>query len=490
MKTYATTLFIWCLVGNAAFAQVPQSISYQAVARDASGNCLENETISLQISILQGSPTGAVVYRERFEGNVNTNSAGHFQIAIGTGNPQSGAQTLEFNKINWINQTFFLKVEYAPGSNTNFQEVGTTQLLSVPYAMAAGNGKLFASTNKDEHINFYGTNGSTNASIGGQGLTAGTNNDGIITVRDGTSSTKVYMESEPTADGSFGRIATFGPNGNSNISITTDGQDRNFGALSINNENGEDRVYINSEDEWQGAGRVHIKGANGNSNVWIGTDSENRDYGAIRIYDAQGSTRVLLYSEDGWEGAGRINTYGPNGTKNSEISIRTADCPNHGLVYVYDDAGTAQAGMRVNCDDKGEIFADIKNFVMPHPTKPDKEIVYACIEGPEAAAYERGTVTLVNGEAEVFFSESFEIVANPETMTVMTSPWSAESQGLAVVERTAKGFRIKELAGGTGNYKVDWEAKAVRKGWENYEVIRDAERETEPFVSETPQNQE
>ncbi|MBK9043180.1 MAG: hypothetical protein IPN97_08305 [Saprospiraceae bacterium] len=52
------------------------------------------------------------------------------------------------------------------------------------------------------------------------------------------------------------------------------------------------------------------------------------------------------------------------------------------------------------------MSAQVKNFVENHPTDPSKQIWYACVEGPEAAAYERGSNQLVNGVAEVKFSES------------------------------------------------------------------------------------
>ena len=58
-------------------------------------------------------------------------------------------------------------------------------------------------------------------------------------------------------------------------------------------------------------------------------------------------------------------------------------------------------------------------------------------------------------------------------MTVMLTPLSADCQGLAVVEKTASGFRVKELFQGTGTYQFDWEVKCVRKGYEDYQVIRD-----------------
>ena len=57
-------------------------------------------------------------------------------------------------------------------------------------------------------------------------------------------------------------------------------------------------------------------------------------------------------------------------------------------------------------------------------------------------------------------------------MTVQLTPLSAESMGLAVVERDAGSMTIVELAGGQGNYDFDYLVIAVRKGYEDYEVVR------------------
>jgi len=56
---------------------------------------------------------------------------------------------------------------------------------------------------------------------------------------------------------------------------------------------------------------------------------------------------------------------------------------------------------------------------------------------------------------------------------VTLTPLDAASKGLAVVEKTATGFIVKELGGGTGNYQFDWRVEGVRKGYEDFEVIRD-----------------
>jgi hypothetical protein len=59
-------------------------------------------------------------------------------------------------------------------------------------------------------------------------------------------------------------------------------------------------------------------------------------------------------------------------------------------------------------------------------------------------------------------------------MTIMLTPLSADSKGLAVVEKSTSGFSVRELSNGTGSYAFDWEAKCIRKGYEDYKVIQES----------------
>lgn len=175
--------------------------------------------------------------------------------------------------------------------------------------------------------------------------------------------------------------------------------------------------------------------------------------------------------------------------QNNQTTIRFSNAlnsPNNGWIGV-DDLSGLKASMYASSSGFGVLYAEgpnggTKNFVMPHPTKTDSTIWYACIEGPEAASYERGTTILVNGEAFIQFSDHFSIVVNPKTMTVSISPNSADSKGLAVIEKSQLGIRVKELFGGKGNYSFDWEVKGVRKGHESFKVIR---HKTEAQSSDT-----
>ena len=141
---------------------------------------------------------------------------------------------------------------------------------------------------------------------------------------------------------------------------------------------------------------------------------------------------------------------------------------------LYEDGGEgeyATVGM-YTYNGTGYSYADIKNFRADNPDDPKTEIVYACVEGPEAAMYTRGSSELVNGRAVIVLPHHFAVMAAQEGLTVQLTPGSPESMGLCAVKKSGEGFEVVELMHGTGNYSFDWEVKAVRKGYEDYQVIQ------------------
>jgi hypothetical protein len=122
------------LITASTFAQAPEKISYQAIIRDSGTSLVSNQVVGMQISILQGN---IAVYVERQAPTSNPN--GLVNIEIGTGSIITGA----FSAIDWAAATSFIKTEVDPNGGTNYTITGTSQLLSVPYAMhtkTAGNG--------------------------------------------------------------------------------------------------------------------------------------------------------------------------------------------------------------------------------------------------------------------------------------------------------------------------------------------------------------
>jgi len=109
----------------------PNAFNYSAVARNAAGQPIATTTIGIQITILKTSPTGASQYSENHF--VNTDAFGLFNLVIGAGAVQSGSMAT----IDWSNDNYYLKVGMDATGGTNFLTMGTTQLLSVPYALYA-----------------------------------------------------------------------------------------------------------------------------------------------------------------------------------------------------------------------------------------------------------------------------------------------------------------------------------------------------------------
>jgi len=113
------------------FAQAPEKMSYQAVVRDGSNALVTSTAVGMQLSILQGSASGTAVYVETQTPTSNAN--GLVSVEIGSGTVVSGT----FATIDWSNGPYFIKTETDPTGGTSYTITGTSQLLSVPYALHA-----------------------------------------------------------------------------------------------------------------------------------------------------------------------------------------------------------------------------------------------------------------------------------------------------------------------------------------------------------------
>jgi len=116
------------LLTLSSFAQAPEKMSYQAVIRGANNALVTNQQIGMQISILQGS---TAVYEETQ--TLTSNPNGLVSLEIGKGTIVSGI----FSSIDWSADMYFIKIETDPTGGTNYTITGTSQLLSVPYALYA-----------------------------------------------------------------------------------------------------------------------------------------------------------------------------------------------------------------------------------------------------------------------------------------------------------------------------------------------------------------
>ena len=130
MKKYIT-LIVAVFLTATLWAQSPQKMSYQAVVRNASDALVKSTAIGMKVSILKGSATGTAVYVETQTPTTNAN--GLVSVSIGSGTVVSG----DFSTIDWANGPYFIKTETDPAGGTSYSITGTSQLLSVPYALHA-----------------------------------------------------------------------------------------------------------------------------------------------------------------------------------------------------------------------------------------------------------------------------------------------------------------------------------------------------------------
>jgi uncharacterized protein (TIGR02145 family) len=131
-------LIMSVFLSMAVYAQAPEKIDFQAVIRNSHNQLVSNQPIGMRVSILQDSVSGTAVYVETHQPTTNTN--GLVSIAIGAGTVVSGT----FADIDWSDGPFYVKTEADPTGETSYTITGTSQLLSVPYALYAKTAQTLA----------------------------------------------------------------------------------------------------------------------------------------------------------------------------------------------------------------------------------------------------------------------------------------------------------------------------------------------------------
>jgi hypothetical protein len=275
----------------------PQGINYQAVARNTSGAELQNTPLTVRIGIYTDASATNQAYEETHA--VTTNSFGLFNVIIGQGTQTS---VNAFNTILWANSAYYLKVEIDGGSG--FTNMGTTQLMSVPYALYAG-------------ASAGGPTGSTGAT-GPQGPTGATGTAGI----NGATGSAGPTGATGTAgtNGSTGATGTAGTNGATGATGPSGADGLHCWDLNGNgvNDPAED---INGDNSWNSldcmgatgaAGPTGAQGATGTA----GTNGATGPTGAAGTNGANGATGPTgAAGTNGTNGAtGPTGAAGTNGT--------------------------------------------------------------------------------------------------------------------------------------------------------------------------------
>ncbi len=287
------------------YAQAPQGINYQAIVRNTQGQPLAaGSVISARFQIHDGSPQGLVVFQESV--SLTTNQFGLITYVIGsTGNLAT---------VNWANGSKYLQVQIDVNGGSNYTDMGTSQLMSVPYALFAGNAANGATgptgptgTNGQDGIN--GLNGNTGATgpTGANGLNGLDGNTGPTgptgaNGQDGTNG----------LNGNTGPTGPPGANGQDGIN----GLNGNTGATGPTGANGQDGTNgLNGDTGATGpTGANGLNGLDGNTGP-VGPTGANGQDGTNGLNGNTGPTGPTgANGQDGINGLnGNTGATGPTG---------------------------------------------------------------------------------------------------------------------------------------------------------------------------------
>ncbi len=366
MKTHVSLIVILIgamvfLIRYSAWSQAPQSFKYQAVVRDKSGQVLTNQNITLRISVLQSTMDGPEVYQEVH--SVITSELGLVNIEVGHGKALTGSMP----SIDWGSGSHFLRVEMDPAEGTDFEMMGVSQLLSVPYALYA---EKAGSGDRTDDLDWQviGSNVVT-----GHGGSYPTGNVGIGTsspefklhINNGTSPSDLVSESTVSGtDGTIGRIRLKNSASGDlyNISLRKGGGNTELlqSAYDAGNATWREFIYFNYNTQ-----KYEMRAGIG--------DAEYRNTGNI-LFNNSGNVGIGKNSPaEKLEVAGKIrsdqgfNIKGINGFNDTVNQITSFDFVNNKLkyrTYVY------QGGLITFITEESDWVDTVDYFIYPVGNDP------------------------------------------------------------------------------------------------------------------------
>ena len=302
-------------------AQAPQKLNYQAIARNAAGNPIINQSITIRLTVRDQQTGGTVFYRETHV--PTTNQFGLFTVYVGAGAPVSGT----FSGINWGSGEKWLQVEIDPNGGSVFTDLNATQLVSVPYALYAANGGgntgPTGAPGQNGSTGVTGAQGATgndgptgsNGATGVTGPTGATGNNGTTGangptgLQGVTGATGVTGQNGTTgATGVTGVAGTTGLQGATGVGVTGPTGPTGTGGGTLAASNGV--RYVSGTNDIQLGGAltsnttIPMSGRNldftGNGKIWIGTVASYR----LQVLDTVATNPATLSSNFNATGIG------------------------------------------------------------------------------------------------------------------------------------------------------------------------------------------
>lgn len=460
MKKLFISLLCGCMVVS-LFAQAPQAFNFQGVVRDNSGKLLSGQSLGVTFSIYKGSADGQKVYEEYVQ--TTTDQAGVISLPVGKGSAVSG----RFSTIDWSSGVFYLKTSVLLPNTTQAVEIGTLQLLSVPYALYAETAGGSSGSNdgiwKKTPSYVYTEapvfiNNSSDQSLVNIMAFTDSPKDGFLTV-NGNDEAKVMLMSVQSTTGRHGGIALLDENAANKVLVAGS---KETGAVNLIG-NDKTELYMTSSEVTgynttgysayslytgnTGAGTLNLYGTNRYTNVQIGAADGDDNTGGVWIRNNNGSDLLRITSLENYPANGGIAIYGGS--------------QNKGMFYVAENGKS-----RLVVD---EIYntngVSLTSSTVDHTVQTRSGESSACYitETSDNQILVRGTALLQDGECVISLPSDAIRKIQENTVSIQLTPLSASSKGLAVVRKETASFAVAELMSGTGSYEFDWTLTAVRK---------------------------
>ena len=494
-KIILFALSFWLV--SSTFAQAPQKMSYQAVIRNATNTLVTNAPVGMRVSILQGSTSGTAVYVETQTATTNAN--GLVSVKIGEGTPVSGTMA----SIDWSAGPYFIKSETDLTGGSNYTLVGSTELLSVPYALYSENSGTPGPQGPQGIPGVAGPQGPQGdpgvagpqgpqgdpgpAGPQGPGGVNGTVNYYPKYLTTTTIGNSVTQENASgfigvnVAATSLYRMYVY----NQQLTATGDGQSTLMGYRTRDSQNdGTGYGYSTANDATRGFnfwGDMYTFGLGGwNYNDYtrtggvIGSEINGSYWGSLG-YKSAGSIFYGVYGSTAYgSGVGLLPTQASTGVGGGFFG--TFGSFTRGTVIGQINKGDLFASYNI-----GDVYTSGKNVEM---VKTENKVVPTySTSSTEASVYKKGTQQLSNGIAFIAFEENFSELLG-ETPVVTVTPMG-ECNGVFIVDVSTKGFTVKELNGGNSNAQISWIAMGNRIDAGNTEVPAFI---TEPTFDENLEN--
>lgn len=488
MKKQFISVALLALLSTGAFAQAPQGIRYQGVARNNTGTPLNNQSLTVRLSVRDVNPTGTIVYQETH--NVTTNQFGLYNLNIGQGSILQGS----FAGINWGGANKYVEQEVDFGSG--FVSMGTSQFMSVPYALysggsASGSWSLTApSFNTAGQLVVNGTTGS-----GGPVNTASSawlTNGNALTTTGMFGTTNNNHVDFITANVTRGRLTNSGQFVFGNSTVTNAGELATFRGTATNDV--VVAAYVPAGSTGMGLAASVPTGNSGSIPAIYGEYNGSAIGNGVQGYYAGTSATLSRTSILGFcdgSATGGAGVYGYNGITTGNTHM--------GVLGAYDGSAAYGAGV-IGIGAGGNLPAGNLDFgvvgwgannsnysgyfngnhVVSNgtksgsvPTSRGNQLLYVT-ESPEVWFEDIGGGTLSGGEATVELDPLFleTVVIDAEHKMRVFVQMEGESEEVFVTPGTTS-FKVKERNNGSSNASFSYRVMAKRVHFQDHRFGND-----------------